>query len=72
MKKILFFCLLAVLVSAATAQNSAGGVEMAERFYSEGKIYVVLAVILIILTGLFLYLVSIDRKLSRMEKGDSN
>jgi hypothetical protein len=35
---------------------------------SNGKIYVVLAVCVTILTGLLLYVVSIDRKLSKLEK----
>ncbi|CAN5550717.1 hypothetical protein BH11BAC3_BH11BAC3_23810 [soil metagenome] len=34
---------------------------------SNGKIYVVLAICLTILTGLFLYLISIDRKISKIE-----
>ena len=33
-----------------------------------GKIYVVVCVMLIILTGLFLYLIRLDRKITRMEK----
>ena len=35
---------------------------------SEGKIYVVLAVCLVILFGLLAYLVSIDRKISKKEQ----
>jgi hypothetical protein len=34
---------------------------------SNGKIYVVLAICITILVGLFLYLVNIDRKISRIE-----
>ena len=36
--------------------------------YSNGKIYVVVAVLVTILTGLILYLVNLDRKISRLEK----
>jgi divalent metal cation (Fe/Co/Zn/Cd) transporter len=43
-------------------------IEMADAFRAEGKIYVVIAVILVILLGLFLYLIIIDRKVSRLEK----
>ena len=43
-------------------------VEMADVMRSNGKIYVVLAVVLVIFAGLILYLVSIDRKVSRIEK----
>jgi CcmD family protein len=43
-------------------------VEMADTMRSEGKIYVVVAILLVILAGLIVYLVSIDRKATRMEK----
>jgi hypothetical protein len=42
--------------------------EMADAMRSNGKIYVVVAVCLIILIGLFMYAVTIDRKISRLEK----
>ncbi len=35
---------------------------------SNGKIYVVVAVCLTILAGLFIYVISIDRKISKIEK----
>jgi CcmD family protein len=35
---------------------------------SNGKIYVVVAVIVVILIGLFVYLVRLDRKITRLEK----
>ena len=44
------------------------GVEMADQMRSNGKIYVVVAVLLTILIGLIIYLISIDRKLSKIEK----
>jgi len=40
--------------------------------FDEGKMYVVVGVLLIILIGLFVYVFSIDRKLSRMEKSLRN
>ena len=43
-------------------------VEMADVMRREGKIYTVVAVILTILFGLFIYLIFIDRKLSKLEK----
>lgn len=42
--------------------------EMADLMRSNGKIYVVIAVMLTILLGLILYLVRIDRKITRLEK----
>lgn len=47
---------------------SQSDVEMADTFRSEGKIYVVIAVIAIVFIGLVIYLVSIDRKVSKLEK----
>ena len=44
--------------------------QMADVMRSNGKIYVVVAVLMIILAGLFVYLISLDRKLSRLEKSD--
>ncbi len=45
-----------------------GNVEMADTFRSNGKIYVVVAVILTILAGIVIYLIRLDRKISRLEK----
>jgi hypothetical protein len=41
---------------------------MADAMKENGKIYVVIAVILTILAGLVLYLVRLDRKISKLEK----
>ncbi|TPE45038.1 hypothetical protein FJM65_08155 [Pontibacter mangrovi] len=43
-------------------------VEMADTLRQEGKIYVVVIVLLTVLTGLIIYLVVLDRKVSRLEK----
>ena len=43
-------------------------VEMADKFRADGKIYVVLAIILVILGGLFFYLIRIDRKVAKLEE----
>ena len=42
--------------------------EMADVMRSNGKIYVVVTVCLVILIGLFLYVWRIDRKISKLEK----
>jgi tetrahydromethanopterin S-methyltransferase subunit D len=52
---------------AAIAQDAKP--EMADMMRSNGKIYVVVAVCLTILIGLFIYVFLIDRKISRLEKG---
>ena len=43
-------------------------VEMADTLRSEGKIYVLVAIMLVIFLGLIGYLVLMDRKVSRLEK----
>jgi CcmD family protein len=43
--------------------------EMADVMRSNGKIYVVVAVCLTILIGLFIYVFLLDKKISRLEKG---
>jgi hypothetical protein len=66
MKNKLLTALLS-LFTILTAQAQAN-VEMADTMRSEGKIYVVVGIILIVLVGLIVYLVLMDRKVSRLEK----
>lgn len=63
-----FILLLAsVLFSVSLfAQGDKPG--MADVMRSNGRIYVVIAVVLTILIGLILYVVRIDRKLTKLEK----
>jgi fucose 4-O-acetylase-like acetyltransferase len=67
-KRILFLILLNIIAVGLHAQDSTQKVEMADTMRSNGRIYVVVAVILTILVGLVLYIVRLDRKISRMEK----
>ena len=55
------------LLATAVAQAQEK-VEMADTMRSEGKIYVIVGIILIVLTGLITYLFLIDRKITRLEK----
>ena len=43
-------------------------VEMADTMRDNGKIYVVVAVIVAIFIGIILYLIRLDRKMTRLEK----
>lgn len=63
-----FLSLLLILPMQAQQASSSAAPEMAELFYREGKIYVVLSVIAIIFVCLLLFLVYLERKLSRLEK----
>ena len=42
--------------------------EMADVMHSNGKIYVVVAVVLVILLGLFVYLYVADRRIKKLEE----
>ena len=50
--------------------TKAQDVEMADKMKANGKIYVVIAVMLTILAGIVLYLVRLDRKISKLEKNN--
>jgi hypothetical protein len=68
-KKIIYTLLSVIITAAAMAQESAGKeVEMADQMRSNGRIYVVIAVMLTILAGLILYVVRLDKKISKREK----
>lgn len=59
--------MLLMQVVSLSAQNSST-VEMADALHQNGKIYIVIASVVIIFIVLFLYLFSIDRKVSRIAK----
>ena len=67
MKKLSFSAVLLVSYINAFAQQLKP-VEMADALRSSGKIYVVIATIVIIFIGLAIYLFSIDRRLKKIEK----
>jgi len=74
MHKIIYQIVFTIIALTAalslSAQNGMGDkkVEMADAMRSNGKIYVVVAVLVIILSGLILYVIRLDRKISRLEK----
>ena len=71
MKKIILSFLLVIngLICSFAQTNSE--VEMATELRSSGKIYVVVAVLSVVLIGLAIYLFTIDRKITRLEKSDT-
>ena len=50
------------------ANSSPANVEMADQLRRDGKIYIVVACVLVVLIGMIFYLISIDKKVSRLEK----
>ena len=65
MKKTFYLVFLFVLshLNTALAQS-----ESADFMRSTGKIYVVIAVLCIIFTGIVAFLIHLDRKISKLEK----
>ena len=76
MKKyfIILFLMLTLQVSAqekiaineSDYQNTR--VEMADVMRAEGKIYVLVGIIVIVFAGIVVYLINTDRKVARLEK----
>ncbi|MBC7888626.1 MAG: CcmD family protein [Ferruginibacter sp.] len=68
MRNSVYCLLLLVCGFCSSAGLYAQGNEAVEgTMRSNGKIYVVLAICITILAGLFVYLVSIDRKIAKIE-----
>ena len=64
MKKFILFVYCLLFTVHCFSQD----VEMADGLRSEGKIYVVVGVLVTILLGIIVYLIMIDRKVSDIEK----
>ncbi len=64
-KIILFFGMMATSLISFTQDKEVG---MADTMRSNGRIYVVVAVVVTILTGLILYVIRLDRKITKLEK----
>lgn len=63
MKKLVYLMLFMLSGTVVQAQDF----EMADVMRSNGQIYVVVAVILIVLLGLFTFLFTLERKIKRLE-----
>lgn len=53
-------------ITEADYQNSK--VEMADVMRSEGKIYVLVGIIVIVFAGILVYVINTDRKVAKLEK----
>ena len=71
MKKLLrkfLFLITAVMVIGTVSAQGSNPSAVGETMRSSGRIYVVVAVMLTILAGLIIYLVRLDRRITRLEK----
>lgn len=62
------YCMLGSILCSAQNSSSNEKPAMAVEMRANGKIYVVVAVVVTILLGVVAYLFSLDRKISRLEK----
>jgi membrane protein DedA with SNARE-associated domain len=68
MKRLISSILSFLIVVYSSTAQAQSDVQMADGMRAEGKIYVVVAIILIVLAGLIAYLVMLDRKINKLEK----
>ena len=64
----IFLVLTMMMVSVISQAQTAVANEPNDSMHSNGRIYVVVAVVLTILLGMFVYLFMLDKKISQMEK----
>lgn len=65
---VLLLAVVGYAFPANAFQDVAEKVEMADTMRSNGKIYVLVAIIVAILAGLLIYLWMLDRKISKLEQ----
>ena len=68
LKRIGAVIALAMITAISYAQDIDATTDESSIMKSNGKIYVVMAVVVVIVLGLFLYLINLDRKISKLEK----
>lgn len=62
------FTIFLLFVSSVSVFAQDNGIEMADAMRSNGKIYIVVVCIVIILVGLLAYLFNLDKRLKNLEK----
>ena len=67
-KIIVSFMLIVMPFILMAQQAGSEKIDMADAMRSNGKIYVVVAIVTIIMTGLIVYLIALDRKITKLEK----
>ncbi len=67
-KKVAWVLLLGFMHLAAFAQDATNNEAANDLMRSNGKIFLVMTIVVVLITGLLFYLISIDRKISKLEK----
>lgn len=68
LRKVALLLISGIFVSKLFAQTE---VQHESFMDSNGKIYVVMAVVVTIVAGILIYLINIDRKISKLEKNNT-
>ncbi len=66
LKRIAATFIMAMITVFANAQDAAADAN--DVMKANGKIYVVMSVVIVIVLGLFIYLINLDRKITKLEK----
>jgi len=64
-KIISLFIIMCITILPTLAQEQ---IAMADGLRAEGKIYVVVAIIAVIFVGIIIYLINLDRKITKVEE----
>jgi CcmD family protein len=67
-KKLFFLSLCLLAANVTMAQTADNGIDMADALRSSGKIFVVVACVAVIFVGILIYLITLDRKITKLEK----
>ncbi|WP_196992214.1 CcmD family protein [Panacibacter microcysteis] len=68
LKRIVFLIVFSIMQLAVWAQSMDKTTEEPTDFMrSNGKIYVVVACVVVIVLGIYIYLINLDRKISKLE-----
>ena len=67
-KRLIHIIVVITAFPALVFAQSDSTIEMADSMRSEGKIYVVILVVAIVFTGLVIFAINSDRKISKLEK----
>jgi uncharacterized membrane protein YdjX (TVP38/TMEM64 family) len=67
-KRIAIALLLGLIHYAGFAQDLTTNEASNDLMRSNGKIFLVMTIVIVLITGLLVYLITIDRKISKLEK----
>lgn len=68
LKKLILFFVFASLQAIAKAQSAATDANANDLMRSNGRIFLVMTIVVFIVIGLLVYVYNIDRKISKLEK----